>query len=750
MPYALPSSPLPSSSSSSTTTATLSPPSRPGHRRTRSAFSDESGPGAFVSMGSLPRRRLSNSTATAKKPLFHLEDEDSPEENAVADGPAPGIISPSYSPTNSLRLSIQSGRFSPSVDPPSYIDIPKRPSSSLTNAVPFPTSSPVTERPVPPFIPPSPPHSASLPRTPSTPIILSNGKPLKSSLKSSSSSPNVAGEFALQQRKHFRAQSAPSTPRVHFAEKDAGLEMVKVFNKGGKPASLSRPSGEETETETEAESYPFPLLSPSSASMLKRWPTSHQLLHEIDTSPSVTSAIPNTSASPLSNVLLETMTLPRTRPPTLRGTVLVRNIAFEKNVAVRFTLDDWQTTSEVTCKHVVSLPVSRTVGDVAASLAQGVETKEEDKPAWDRFSFTIRLEDYETKLADRTIYLVARYISPAGEFWDNNDTKNYRVGFRRSAVSPLSTPRVQPVSTIGNTLFSNGTVGSGAVTSQQRTFSAPSSLKHSTPQQPAAGSPSSRSPHFQSSPPKSPTTQKYISRRLSLSNYEKKDDEDKKSGDEALLTKLKDLPESAKETGENAPEMLSPLIMIGGMPASDVSGPMPRVSSPTTNLPVNNAQADDASPSVLPFGMSPLGAQFGSLSQLASPPVSRQGSENSTPSSSGRNSPNRKPSPPPTFLRRKESPVRLELPDAQSSFADEVRKLSPSAGSPEESESQVDTSDSSYAAFVRQWCFAQSTPPTPGVLNVSPNNSTPPTLLLRPPCLRALRCQESGPCYRRR
>lgn len=430
---------------------------------------------------------------------------------------------------------------------------------------------------------------------------------------------------------------------------------------------------------------------------------------------------------------------------------------------------------------------------------------------------------------------------------------------------------MQPVSTIGNTLFSNGTVGSGAVTSQQRTFSAPSSLKctpvtgaaapvvsrvsvagsegsrravtintsakkpheesesevertpiekdveeseqkpaaatasvtapiplirrHSTPQQPAAGSPSSRSPHFQSSPPKffntapaarSPTTQKYISRRLSLSNYvapsvsapadEKKDDEDKKSGDEALLvtppttppreTKLKDLPESAKETRENIPEMLSPLIMIGGMPASDVSGPMPRVSSPvprftapptikTTNLPVNNAQADDASPSVLPFsptsrarfGMSPLGAQFGSLSQLASPPVSRQGSENSTPSSSGRNSPNRKPSPPPTFLRRKESPVRLELPDAQSSFADEVRKLSPSAGSPEESESQVttptpmspgpvqvpgqgnkvDTSDSSYAAFVRQWCFAQSTPPTPGVLNVSPNNSTPPT-----------------------
>ena len=67
-----------------------------------------------------------------------------------------------------------------------------------------------------------------------------------------------------------------------------------------------------------------------------------------------------------------------------------------------------------------------------------------------------------------------------GEFWDNNDTKNYRVGFRKSTASPMATPigtpRMQPVSTIGNTLFSSGSSG-GAISSQQRTFSAPSSLK---------------------------------------------------------------------------------------------------------------------------------------------------------------------------------------------------------------------------------------------------------------------------------
>ena len=35
--------------------------------------------------------------------------------------------------------------------------------------------------------------------------------------------------------------------------------------------------------------------------------------------------------------------------------VLIHNIAFEKQVALRFTLDDWQTTLEVLCKHVNSL-----------------------------------------------------------------------------------------------------------------------------------------------------------------------------------------------------------------------------------------------------------------------------------------------------------------------------------------------------------------------------------------------------------
>ncbi|KAJ3477650.1 hypothetical protein NLI96_g10317 [Meripilus lineatus] len=422
MPYAVPThSPTSPSTSLSTSPTSTSPiiTTRANLRRTRSSFTDEQGPGAFVTMGALPKRR-----PTSRKAVFHINaDDDSPQERDD-DGSAPGDgigLPPSlsnnahlsgrdYSPFTSPRRSAGSGGSPPSSVPPSFIELP-----STQDPVPFPTSSPL---PSPSHTIParSPSHSSpsrpySLPRVPSTPVILSNGKPLKSSLKSSSSSPNIAGD--MQRTKHLRAQSAPSTPNlahknVHFAEKDSGLETVKLFKRSGKPASLSKASGDETETETEAENnptsnggFPFPsLTSASFASSASSVASTSQtaskpIIHEIDPSPNLTSAIPQSSPSPHANVHLETVTLPRTRPPTLRGTVLVRNVAFEKSVAVRFTLDDWQTTSEVTCRHVVSLPglpppfprISKSSvveGDVATRVVAG-EEEELMQPSWDRF-----------------------------------------------------------------------------------------------------------------------------------------------------------------------------------------------------------------------------------------------------------------------------------------------------------------------------------------------------------------------------
>lgn len=486
------------------------------------------------------------------------------------------------------------------------------------------------------------------------------------------------------------------------------------------------------------------------------------------------------------------------------------------------------------------------------------------------FSFTIRLEDYESKLSERTLYLVARYICPIGEFWDNNEGANYRVGFRRASTSPLPTPLGAP------RLVTKGHTTGGGITAQQRTFSAPSSLKctpvtgsaavvnrvtadrrgvsvnvpggadddesevektpieqyiegsggdkpvsastlvaptplirrHSSPQNPnVSGSvlplPVRQPTHSHTAPQtsvKSSTSTRYLSRRLSLSNYvapspvsPTNDGEEKEVKEPLALatppttppreTRLKDLPDSASIS----PTRLSPLTIIGGMPAtaltpsartlpppSAASVPLPSSSSSSSSAssafssrsssyadmyPLNiktshlvadtNADADDLSLPFSPTGrsgtgfkMSSLGAQL-ALSQLASPPVSNEGSEASSPSSSGRNSPTRRGEKEESGEERgnrRASPTRLEFAPLENTFKEDVKRLSmehmndddltPTATDsespvrlPTPTLSKRDSTDPSYAAFVRQWCFAQSAPPTPGVVSSSPGGS---------------------------
>jgi Carbohydrate/starch-binding module (family 21) len=156
----------------------------------------------------------------------------------------------------------------------------------------------------------------------------------------------------------------------------------------------------------------------------------------------------------------------------LTGTLLVRNIAYEKTVAVRYTLDDWHTTCEVAAWHVESLPtlpgrIFRAGSGLDASVSSlsdsesnsfsnsnGELSRAEAIPGWDRFAFAISLEGYAATLERRTMWLVARYVVPTPEgslptdvlalypsvwvggggagrvWWDNNMGKNYRVGFQ--------------------------------------------------------------------------------------------------------------------------------------------------------------------------------------------------------------------------------------------------------------------------------------------------------------------------------
>jgi len=227
MPYTVPSSPSTSSPFFPTTlTPTTVASPRLSHRRTRScspSFSDEQVPGAFISLGSLPKRKPSQ-----KKAMFHFNEEPDQQEE-VKDNDSTQKSHPSL-----------------------FLSLP-----TAQDSVPFPSSSSLP----PPlsFTDPRNVMRSPTPRKAPSPIILFDGKPLKPSLKSSSSSPHIP------QIAHIRAQSTPVTPNllknVRFAEYDDGLESVRVFNRSGKPARISWPPGEKTESETETEpahAFPFP------------------------------------------------------------------------------------------------------------------------------------------------------------------------------------------------------------------------------------------------------------------------------------------------------------------------------------------------------------------------------------------------------------------------------------------------------------------------------------------------------------
>ncbi|OCF46087.1 hypothetical protein I317_00177 [Kwoniella heveanensis CBS 569] len=127
------------------------------------------------------------------------------------------------------------------------------------------------------------------------------------------------------------------------------------------------------------------------------------------------------------NVILERVELQSNLGPlSLRGSALVRNVSFQKWVAVRFTLDHWQTVSEVSGTHVCHIPAA-TSGD----------------EGWDRFSFTIKLDDYKRKLDERQLILCIHYSVDGHDWWDSNDGMNYNFTFKKPVArrpTRMSTP----------------------------------------------------------------------------------------------------------------------------------------------------------------------------------------------------------------------------------------------------------------------------------------------------------------------
>jgi hypothetical protein len=186
---------------------------------------------------------------------------------------------------------------------------------------------------------------------------------------------------------------------VHF---DSQLERVKLFLQDQKPQVVSRAGSPENHyTTSEGEEYPFP-------------PTDE----ERDETKELQIKLPNfpTSHAPEAELYLESLFLDDDRKG-LRGIVACKNLSFQKWVAIRFTLDWWQTTSEVTATH-------------KDTIKGGL---------FDRFTFTIKLHDILAKIEEKTLFLAIRYSTDGREIWDSNGGQNYQVNFERVVSVPRST-----------------------------------------------------------------------------------------------------------------------------------------------------------------------------------------------------------------------------------------------------------------------------------------------------------------------
>ncbi|GAA5833843.1 hypothetical protein JCM11251_005984 [Rhodosporidiobolus azoricus] len=263
---------------------------------------------------------------------------------------------------------------------------PRAGDSIFTNSFPFgPSSS--TPSPMPT------PEEDAITQKPALMVRKKSGELVRPSLKADT-----------MRRDFSKPRSAPATPvcpkYVHF---DTQLEHVKHFLAQQRPAAVSRSgSPVETETEDEPEAFPFPAMATAQAGTVKlvlpNFPTASSTARAMDKDAFVESLEMTSDAK------------------SIRGIVRVKNLAFQKWVAVRFTLDNWQTVSEVSAEHHESLPGGNS----------------------DRFAFTIKLQDLLARIEEKTMYLAVRYTVGGQEIWDNNDNQNYRIEFRKLAAPPPS------------------------------------------------------------------------------------------------------------------------------------------------------------------------------------------------------------------------------------------------------------------------------------------------------------------------
>lgn len=204
---------------------------------------------------------------------------------------------------------------------------------------------------------------------------------------------------ALRGSSRRRPLSMPGTPvfskAVHF---DSHLEHVRHFLQVDRPLAVSAGSSPVDAYESDNE-YPFPGGAKTRTPPFEWELATTNFPHDNDL---IRRSLP---------ARLEKVWLAKDQK-SLQASISVANLAFEKLITCRFTLDGWKTTSEVT-------------GGYASSI-----DAREDAVGHDRFNVSIQLAD-TANLECKTLFFCIRYSVNGQEYWDNNNGSNFQVDFRK-------------------------------------------------------------------------------------------------------------------------------------------------------------------------------------------------------------------------------------------------------------------------------------------------------------------------------
>ncbi|XP_061450262.1 protein phosphatase 1 regulatory subunit 3E-like [Rhineura floridana] len=306
----------------------------------------------------------------------------SPEPEAV-EAPTPSPSSPPP-PSPPVTREAAAGAKKPSALPPS-----RSPSPSPTSPPPPSLSSRGRE----PTLPPVPPSPTLRRRAKSLPTPGERGlRPALQQSPSRRKTVRFADSLGLEliAVRHFCQADVPRVPAPlaasPFARGAAAADLLKTR----KPPALG-------ELEPVLFGPPAPVLEPL-------FPPQ-----------------PGSSAGFGERVREQKVKLEWVRPEAvgLRGAVRVLNLAYEKSVSVRYTLNRWASCNEVPATYLPPPP--------AGHAGDGLT---------DRFAFHLPVGEGTTLLE-----FAVRYCVADTEYWDNNDGHNYKLrGRQRPAAAPGQEP----------------------------------------------------------------------------------------------------------------------------------------------------------------------------------------------------------------------------------------------------------------------------------------------------------------------